>query len=180
MRYTGIGSRQTPAEDLAVCHLLAKFLASRGWTLRSGGAAGADTAFEAGAAAQANEIYLPWKGFNSHTSELCHVTEDAIAESLRFHPTPGRLKFAARRLMGRNLYQVLGLDRRTPSRFVVCWTPFDTEAAFDPRQRIGGTGQALRIARHYEIPIYNLRDKGTLDTLRRDLPWLESLAPRTL
>jgi hypothetical protein len=52
---------------------------------------------------------------------------------------------------------------------VLCWTPFPTEFAFDPSKRIGGTGQAIRIARHYNIPIYNLCESGTLDRFYADL-----------
>ena len=43
--------------------------------------------------------------------------------------------------------QVLGEDCNTPSSFVLCWTPNGKE--------IGGTSQALRIAKHYNIPIIN-------------------------
>ena len=38
--------------------------------------------------------------------------------------------------------------KNPPSNFVVCYTP-DGKAS-------GGTGQAIRIAEYYNIPIYNL------------------------
>lgn len=47
--YAGVGSRETPPQVLAVMRSAARVLASRGWILRSGGALGADSAFEAGA-----------------------------------------------------------------------------------------------------------------------------------
>ena len=34
------------------------------------------------------------------------------------------------------------------SLFVLCWTPYGAAA--------GGTGQALRIAEHHHIPVFNL------------------------
>lgn len=47
---------------------------------------------------------------------------------------------------------MLGADLHSPSKFIVCWTR-DGGAT-------GGTGQALRIADHYEIPVFNLFDPG--------------------
>lgn len=169
--YTGIGSRSTPPHICTVMTSLAVFLSWRGWVLRSGGADGADTAFEEGG--NDKEIYLPWPHFNNNPSRICRVTEEAITESLKFHPTPHKLSNAVRKIMGRNLYQVVGLDFKSPSKFVVCWTPFPTEDALDPKLGIGGTGQAIRIANHYCIPIYNLREADAIDKLKEDLPCLE-------
>ena len=53
--------------------------------------------------------------------------------------------------MARNICQVLGEDPTDPSGYskvVVCWTP--------KGGIIGGTGQALRIAKRYDIPVLNL------------------------
>ena len=171
MFYTGIGSRKTPFIIQQYMSDLAARLSLRGWVLRSGGAPGADTAFEL--YAREKEIYLPWKRFNRNLSPLCEVSKEAIEESLKFHPTADILSDGVRKIMGRNLYQILGQDLQTPSRFVVCWTPFSTEDAFNPRKRIGGTGQALRIARHHTVPIYNLREEGVADRLLADLRKLE-------
>lgn len=176
MHYAGVGSRRTPDDVLREMYDLACILSIRGWVLRSGGADGADEAFERGA--NEKEIYLPWPRFNGNPSRLCRVSAEAIEESLKFHPTPDILNDASRKFMGRNLYQVLGQDLRTPCRFVVCWTPFSTEAAFDPKKWIGGTGQAIRIAGHRNIPIYNLRERLAIPTLMKDLECLESSAPK--
>ena len=46
--YAGIGSRSTPPEVQAVMRTLANNLEYTGFTLRSGGAKGADSAFEHG------------------------------------------------------------------------------------------------------------------------------------
>ena len=47
--YTGIGSRNTPADMMLTIAKVGFALGSLGYTLRSGGAQGADTAFEQGA-----------------------------------------------------------------------------------------------------------------------------------
>ena len=49
--------------------------------------------------------------------------------------------------MARNSYQVLGYDLNTPSSFIVCYTKNG--------KLTGGTAQALKIAKDYNIPIFN-------------------------
>ncbi len=46
--YSGIGSRETPDDIIDVMKQLGKKLADQGWILRTGGAKGADQAFELG------------------------------------------------------------------------------------------------------------------------------------
>ena len=46
--YAGIGSRETPPQVLEQMRKIGTFLAERHYVLRSGGAKGADTAFELG------------------------------------------------------------------------------------------------------------------------------------
>ena len=62
MSYAGIGSRKTPVHILSKMRRVAERLEVRGYTLRSGGADGADTAFEEGC--KRKEIFLPQPGFN--------------------------------------------------------------------------------------------------------------------
>lgn len=145
--YAGIGSRQTPAPILALMTRAAAALGALGWTLRSGGANGADTAFAQGA--DTSEIYLPWAGFNGvrdgivcGDNEICRL----IAE--KHHPNWAACSHGARALHTRNVAQVLGLPGADESRFVLCWTIGGTGA--------GGTGQAIRIARAHNIEIFDL------------------------
>ena len=59
--------------------------------------------------------------------------------------------------MARNAMQVLGPNLDDPSAFIVCWTP-DASDGSKTSPKTGGTGQALRIAHEYKIPVYNLAD----------------------
>jgi Predicted Rossmann fold nucleotide-binding protein involved in DNA uptake len=148
--YAGIGSRQTPINVLNLMKQLAEVLAIKGETLRSGAADGADAAFEAGclhAGGQA-EIYLPWPGFNGHKSPLAYPHPDAFTLAARFHPAWNQCKQGARALHARNCHQVLGRNLDDPVSKVICWTPNGSGS--------GGTGQALRLAKHLNIPIYDL------------------------
>lgn len=148
-RYAGIGSRETPAGALRSMWTLASALEDRGLVLRSGGAPGADQAFEAGVSApDAKEIYLPWRMFEFNPSPRFNITQAALDMAARYHPAWYRCTPAAKKLHARNCYQVLGEDLKTPSLFVVCWTRGGLGG--------GGTGQAIRIARAHDIPVFDL------------------------
>ena len=125
---------------------ISHYLEEKGYILRSGGANGADKFFEVGV--KNKEIYLPWKGFNNNDSRLFTISKEAIKMAESYHPNWLGLSDAARSLMARNCYQVLGEDLKTPSEFIVCYTT-DGKAS-------GGTGQALRIAKDKSIPVFNL------------------------
>jgi hypothetical protein len=153
--YAGIGSRNLPAAMIPIIQAIAAKLARMGFTLRSGGAAGADSAFES-ASGDNKEIYLPWKNFMNNKSPLYKITDEAKALARAFYP-PENLEwydrpenYPTRNLMSRNCYQVLGDTLDTPVDFIVCWTPSEYK---------GGTSQALRIARRYNIPYFNLFHK---------------------
>jgi hypothetical protein len=159
MIYTGIGARRTPGAILHAMVGVAEYMARQGHTLRSGGAQGADRAFEIGADYKGignKEIYLPWKGFQNNNSPLHIVRQEAADVAALFHPAWDRLSDAGKRLMARNSYQMLGTDLRTKSDLVICWTPGG--------EVVGGTGQALRMAHYYNIPIFNL-GSASLDVM---------------
>ena len=165
--YAGVGSRNTPPEVLLLMTGVAHRLAAHGYTLCSGGAPGADLAFERGATTKA--IFLPWHGFQSRPS-AAHDTDQPSAEAFRvaalLHPSWDRLSQAAQKLMARNTHQILGADLRSPVDFVVCWTPDGCEAEAARRRTTGGTGQAIALASRWSIPVFNLQHgRSALDRL---------------
>lgn len=153
--YAGIGSRTTPNSVEPKIREIAEFLISEGYILRSGGADGADTMFENAVKDKSlKEIYVPWYCFNSSTSPLCRVSEEAIQFSLKYHPKPEGMTRNIQKIMGRNAYQVLGQDLKTKSDFIVCWQKENEDAV--PLWNHGGTSQALRIAEAHGIKFYNI------------------------
>ena len=149
--YAGIGSRETPEDVLKLMTKIAEKKQSYGHILRSGAADGADAAFEAGAG-RLKEIWLPWIGFNGHDSLLV-PTPQAFELAAKYHPAWNKCRLGARKLHARNCHQVLGKDLKTPVQIVIGWT---RDAAGG-----GGTGQAIRIARAYDIPVHDLGDPFT-------------------
>jgi hypothetical protein len=139
---------------------LASYFSTIGWVLRSGGADGADKAFEQGCTnvSGKKEIFLPWYGFNGNASQLYDIPEKAYDIAKQYHPNWNNLTNKVKRLMARNTQQILGADLTTPSTFVVCWTPDGCVSHNTRTCDTGGTGQAISIASTVNIPVINLYD----------------------
>lgn len=168
--YAGIGSRETPLDVQRDMTAIARALAKRGLILRSGGAGGADLAFESGTASDSQrEIFLPWKGFNRSASSYhpdnlpADIRARAASIAEQVHPAWERCSPAAKKLHTRNVYQVLGQTLGQPVACVICWTS-DGKAS-------GGTGQAIRIAQRpeYDVPVINLHNRTHRSALLKAL-----------
>lgn len=148
----GIGSRETPKDILKEMKTIGEWCRISGITVRSGHADGADWAFESGAQ-DLCVAYVPWDGFNSHldsdaTVVIPKFTKEIMELAEQFHPAWNKLTYGVKKLIARDGLQVLGSDLMTPAKAIVCWTKHS--------QIVGGTGQALRIAQTYKIPIINM------------------------
>ena len=148
--YTGVGSRETPVDMQMKLVAVAARLAMIGYTLRSGGAKGADRAFQQGAESVHGEtVIYRAKG------KFKHMIPAWCFEEVKRHMPPNRPPFDSmeehtRKLLARNMLQVLGEDGQVPSEFLVCWTPAGLTD--------GGTGYALRCAVAHGVMTYNLRN----------------------
>jgi len=91
----------------------------------------------------------PFTGAKSGGTGRCPPDIDRAAEiAAAHHPAWHRCTLAARKIHARNVCIVLGGDLKTPSDFVICWT--------STGRATGGTGQAIRIAGAFDIPVYYL------------------------
>ena len=173
LTYAGIGSRRTPPEVLSLMTRVAKRLDTLGFQLQSGGAVGADSAFEEGATSK-RIYYVDGAKIDGGmlTGYTHHQTNLALETVGQFHPAPEKLKKYPRavKLMARNSFQVLGPEHKTFVSFVLAWTPDGSLYGRGPDS--GGTGQALRIASYFKIPTFNLARPDELDRLK---PLIESL-----
>ena len=145
--YTGVGSRKTPPDVLALMSRIARKAAQSGYVLRSGGADGADKAFESGCdmVGGPKEIYYAKQ-----------ATAEAMDIAAQFHPAWNACTEYARKLHGRNAFQVLGLTLDNPSERLICWTPDGCVTHAQRSRATGGTGTAISIADAYHVPICNL------------------------
>jgi hypothetical protein len=160
--YAGVGARKTPPNICRMMSYVAEQLSPTGWLLRSGGAYGADQAFERGA--KLKEIHLPWDGYNNvRTNDRTHFTPIPTPEMVdiaaRHHPAWENLSDSVRMFMVRNTTIVLGMDLASPVKMLICWT--------EDGKEIGGTSHAIRIARSHGIPIFNIANPQKQNALAK-------------
>lgn len=137
--WAGIGAQKTPRPVLILMARIGEEMADKGHHLRSGGAPGADLAFEQGSPIPDATIYRP-EDTARHPAWLKHAKQ--------YHPAWGRCKPFARAAHGRNSAIILGPGLDAPVDSVCCWT-VDGLAG-------GGTGQGIRVALANGIPVYDL------------------------
>jgi hypothetical protein len=156
--YAGIGSRRTPGPALTAMRATAERLSALGYTMRSGHAPGADSAFEV--ASQNSEIYLPWSSFENNRPVVgsyiqSQATDAAMQLAAHIHPAWDRLDCGPRALHARNMHQILGRDLQSPVDFVVCYTPDGSLTGYG--SDTGGTATSLRLAYRSNIPVINIK-----------------------
>ena len=139
--YAGIGSRNTPENILNIMKFIAIKLDSDGFCLRSGHAIGADTAFESNIK-------------NKEIFEANDASLKAIEYASNFHNNWNNCSNYVKKLHGRNSMIILGKNLDQPVKFVICWTQNGKD--------IGGTGLSIRIAKHNNIPVFNLYNENVL------------------
>jgi len=140
--YAGIGARRTPPEAIPDLYRVASALAYR-YTLRSGGATGADAAFEKGCDSVNGEKRI---------IKSYEASNEAIEMARTLHPAWEYCTDSARKLLGRNCQIILGLRLDEPVDFVLCW--------MEPGITSGGTLLAVNCARKHNIPVFNFAEHG--------------------
>lgn len=165
--YSGVGSRKTPLHICAIMTKLAARLEQQGYTLRSGAADRADAAFEEGVLDPSHkEIYIAWNGFSDRTEKeegvYCirgEIIKQAEGMAKTLHPACDLLREdgspivtrGAKGLHTRNVFQVLGHNLKSPSKFLVCYAEVDKHGI--PK---GGTRTSWVLAYFHNIPCFNL------------------------
>ena len=168
--YAGVGSSsKTTGESIDVLTSTAEDLCKNGFVLRSGGADGADDAFERGAGSRRDIYYgntrhkMHGKYVNSPVNEPGHrlvkdgqnatLAEKIIATTLE--PSHWRAICAkgdfVKNLFRRNTMQILGYDLNEPVEFLVCYALPDE----GKNSVLGGTKAAYNLARDLQIPTFN-------------------------
>lgn len=145
--YAGFGARETPGDVLFRMRYIAAKLRSYDFWLRSGGAPGADRAFQEEAGT---------KSFIYHEDAAAgHIA--AFQMAARFHPAWDSLAVGSRRKHARNCYIMLSPTLSEPVDFGVCWS-------LDAKE-LGGTGMGIRIAKAFQIPLFNLAEPDAEERL---------------
>ena len=149
--YAGVGSRETDKATLSYMKDMAGRLEANGFKLLSGGADGADKAFESGT--KNSQVFLA----EDIASNRFGNAQQALTIAEQYYHTPRKwsgLSPRVKQLMARNCYEVLGEDLNSPVDFVLC------KSKLWNGKPSGGTSQAIRIAEAYGIPVFNLAYDG--------------------
>lgn len=164
MIYAGIGSRETPPYILSLMTRMGRVMALEGHTLRSGGADGADEAFQIGCGEVDEglvEVWLPYANFrfelnrrfpnrNVDLSNLAYTIARRTCENKSKGWWERNTSFG-KDAKARNVHIILGSDCQTPVDLVTCWAPVD-KGGFET----GGTGHGTAVARDHNIQVINL------------------------
>ena len=159
--YAGIGTRNINNEECKKIKIIAKIMNKQDYILYSGNANGSDIAFQEGSNGKC-VIMLPWNNYNldeydynfSRDHFVVGKTNEGLRSVDKFHPSSNKLSDGVKLLMARNYHQILGYKNYPRVNVVICCA--DRKYG----KIIGGTGQAIRIAEHFKIPIINIRDKN--------------------
>lgn len=144
--YAGIGSRTTPDFECEKLTRIAEILEKKGYILRSGGAEGADKAFEKGIfQVGMKEILRP-----------SHATKEAEEMASKVHPAWHMCNEYVRKLHGRNAQIVLGKNLDHPIEFMIAYTINPT---------IGGTSIGIKLAKFNKIPVFNMAESSEAKAL---------------
>lgn len=160
--YAGVGSRETPEQIQMLMQMEVARLAGLGYTVRTGGADGADNAFEVAAKASDRpcQVYLPWRGFNGRSGAVRGNFVAAEAMAAKVHPGWSFLSQGARKLHARNCFQILGEQLNRPVSFVLCWTKDGAQNESETNGKTGGTRTAIVLADRLGIPVINMANEG--------------------
>lgn len=174
--YTGVGSRETPLYIYYMMAKLAIIFEKGGYILRSGCALGADAAFEdvLENPAENAEIYVPNKFFpkKMSTTMKSHyiIPKERYGEGMNglyreamrlihnknIHKGWKNCKPYVMDLHNRNMFQVLGLDLMTKSKFTICYTSNGEKKYDQTNINTGGTATAINASDLHGVEVYNL------------------------
>lgn len=169
LKFAGVGNRLiTPEGEERIITVVSTL---NNWCLRSGGATGSDSIFEAHHKGF-KEIFEP--KWISEKNPKYNKTIDLVLEVLveASHPVPiNKLDPYVLRLHKRNGLILLGADIKEPVSVVVCWTRDGVEVGEETTSVTGGTGTLIRMATKINIPVLNLakRPPEEVITILREL-----------
>lgn len=190
--YSGVGSRETPLHILYMMSKLAMVFEKKGYILRSGCALGADAAFEdiLEKPHLSAEIYIPNVAFplKMGTNMKNHyiVPKDNLGKNLYheammlihskdIHKGWKYCKPYVMDLHNRNMFQVLGKDLITRSKFTICYTKNGAKKYEETDRSTGGTATAINASDLHKVDVFNLGNEEDYKRLNKFIQDNENL-----
>ena len=130
-------------------------MSEAGWWVRTGAATGCDQTWAEHMRGPQVSLYLPWPTYEKEWWQgsgyriQYRPTKEAEKITARYYPRPWKeVKPGVRLLHARNVHIILGPKCDKPADLVLCYT-VDGGVS-------GGTGQGIRIAEGFGIPVLNV------------------------
>lgn len=179
--FTVVGSRNIPHEMGVILTKVTSMLSFLGGKLRTGDARGADTY----ARIALSKGTISDKGIFKEDIEAYTARQGQDSDCLKlagsFHPfwktiTSDFIK----QLHARNVKQIIGMnfDNPIPSDIMICYTPNGIkthEERVKDFKRTGGTGTAISVAEHFNVPILNIGNEEdyqkVVDFIEKGIPF---------
>lgn len=173
----GIGSRELGMREAARCYYFGLLFADYGWGFRTGRARGADERFAFGyrLGFGVPQYCVPWDSYNLAEVDACRppaysldrldpAARDRLCDLVRtLHPAGPNLTNGAMRLHARNIIILLGPNLDDPVKAVFALPRLSGH--------LGGTGFGMQLARHYDIPLFDLRKPSEVRAAER---WIKT------
>ena len=140
---TGIGSRKINKNIEKQLLFIVKILNLLDIKVRTGDAIGSDACFR--------------KAKNKEVFTANDATERSMRIASQIHQNWNACDEYSRKLHGRNIFQVLGINMEHPSDFLVCWTKDGISK--------GGSRTAIELAKQNCIPVFNIAKKNDIFNL---------------
>ena len=193
LRIALIGSRDLEKESghersIKLCYNVAYSFARLGITFTSGLAAlGMDAIAQKAYSAAVNDGIATLEQFEVYVANQNEINKSRLPNKNRsivmnqelledieqitasIHPAWHNCNEWARGMHMRNVHQILGYDLNSPVDAVVTWVKED--AYGNPK---GGTATAIKLAREYGIPVFNLNTPDVQKVLYEIKDWLEA------
>lgn len=193
--YTGVGSRETPLHVLYLMSKISMIMEKQGYILRSGCATGADSAFEDILLNPKDtaEIYIPNRDFPERMGtkykehyiipmekygkgqESLYRKATNIIHTNKIHKMWEVCNPRIMDLHNRNMFQVLGKDLATKSKFNICYTSGGEKKYEDTNQGTGGTATAINASDFFGVVNFNLGNKEDYKRLNEFVTKFENI-----
>lgn len=115
------------------------------------------------------EAYRPWKKMAPDLASVAKTFADKQAYEAACYYAPKFSSFppGVRCIRANAVYALLGKEIKNPSNFILCWTECGSEAITKDTdfKKIGNAGVFFTMGKDLNIPIYNIKNKDSVQKL---------------
>lgn len=162
--YSAVCTTDAPEAVITLIPAIAKKLDNSNYTLRSTGNPGIEQIFET--QSHRVEYFIPWNGFNGKFVKE-ELPKEAFTIASHLHPAWHKLTNQAQKLKARSVAQLMGMDLKTPSDFLICWSPDGACRESEVTRITGSAGLSIKLATRMHIPVFNLQRQDNMASVKK-------------